>query len=80
MAIEPTDEAKTTLAQAEAGLLAAQNKSAADKALVASQAHVDEKDSIGAYEVLADLNEAQRLLVKDQMAALQDAYVVARDQ
>jgi hypothetical protein len=77
VAIEPTDEAKMTLAQAEAGLLAAQNKSAADKALVASQAHIDEKDAIGAYEVLADLNEAQRLLVKDQMATLQDAYVVA---
>lgn len=77
VAIEPTDEAKTTLAHAEAGLLAAENKSAADKALVASQAHIDEKDTIGAYEVLADLNEAQRLLVKDQMTALQDAYVVA---
>ena len=58
-------------------MLAAENKAAADKALVASQAHIDEKDNLDAYEVLADLNEAQRLLVKDQMAALQDAYVLA---
>ncbi len=73
--ILPTDEAKTQLTRAQAGLLAAQNKEAADKALAISRARLDDKDRIGAYEVLADLNDAQRLLVKEQMDALQDAYV-----
>ena len=75
--ILPTEDAKAGLAKAEAGLLAAQNKEAADKALAISKARLDDKDTIGAYEVLADLNDAQRLLVKEQMDALQDAYVQA---
>jgi hypothetical protein len=73
--ILPTEDAKAGLAKSEAGLLAAQNKEAADKALAISKARVDDKDTIGAYEVLADLNDAQRVLVKEQMDALQDAYV-----
>jgi hypothetical protein len=78
--ILPTNDAKTQLAKAEAGLLAAQNKEAADKALAISKARIDDKDTIGAYEVLADLNDAQRVLVKEQMDALQDAYVQAATQ
>ncbi len=73
--ILPTSDAKENLARAQAGLLAAQNKEASDKALAISKVRVDEKDTIGAYEVLADLNEAQRALVKEQMEALQGAYV-----
>ena len=75
--ITATDESKAALANAQASLLAAQNKEAADKALAISKQRTDEKDTIGAYEVLAALNDAQRLLVKDDMAALQDAYVLA---
>ena len=74
--ILPTED-KAARRKAEAGLLAAQNKEAADKALAISKARLDDKDTIGAYEVLADLNDAQRLLVKEQMNALQDAYVQA---
>jgi hypothetical protein len=73
----PTEESKTDLAKAEAGLLAKQNKDAADKASAISKARIDDKDTIGAYEVLADLNDAQRVLVREQMEALQDAYVQA---
>jgi hypothetical protein len=73
----PTEESKTDLAKAEAGLLAKQNKDAADKASAISKARIDDKDTIGAYEVLADLNDAQRALVREQMEALQDAYVQA---
>jgi tetratricopeptide (TPR) repeat protein len=78
--ILPTDESKTELAKAEAGLLAMQNKTAADKALAISKERVNEKDIIGAYEVLADLNEARRALVREQMNALQDAYVQSATQ
>ena len=73
--LEPTDDAKASLVSAQAGLLAMMNKQAADKALGISKDRVEAEDAIGAYEVLADLNEAQRLLVKDQMVTLQDAYV-----
>jgi tetratricopeptide (TPR) repeat protein len=73
--IKPTPEAKSALIQAQGQLLASKNKAAADKALELSQGYVANKDNISAYEVLANLNEAQRLLVKDKMAELQDAYV-----
>ena len=75
--VSPSSEAKDELAKAEAGLYSTQNKEAADKALAISKSRTDEKDTIGAYEALADLNEAQRALVKEQMGALQDAYVVS---
>jgi len=76
----PTEESKTDLAKVEAGLLGKQNKDAADKASAISKARVDDKDTIGAYEALADLNDAQRALVKEQMVALQDDYVKAATQ
>ena len=75
--ITPTDEAAVSLAKAQASLLATQNRQAADKALAVSKQRMDDKDTIGAYEFLANLNDAQRLLVKDDMAALEDAYVLA---
>jgi hypothetical protein len=71
------DESKAALNKAQAELLATQNKQAADKALAISKERMGEKDAIAAYEVLANLNDAQRLLVRDDMAALQDPYVVA---
>jgi hypothetical protein len=73
----PTEEAKNGLTNAQAGLLTAQNKQAADRALAISKQRTDDKDAIGAYEILANLTDAQRLLAKDQMSALQDPYVAA---
>jgi hypothetical protein len=75
--ITPSAESKTALANAQAGLLAQQNRDAADKALALSKQHIGENDPIAAYEVLADLNDAQRLLVKDDLTGMQDAYVQA---
>jgi hypothetical protein len=75
--ITATDESKAALTLAQAGLLAAQNKDAADKALAASKQHATDNDTIGAYEVLANLSADQQLLVKADMAALQDAYVLS---
>jgi hypothetical protein len=75
--ITATDDTKTALVHAQAGLLAMQNKQVADKALAVSRQLRDNKDAIGAYDALVNLNDAQRLLVKDDIAALQDAYVQA---
>jgi hypothetical protein len=75
--VSASPESKAELAKAEAGLLAYNNKQAADKALAISKQRLDDKDIIGAYEVLADLNEAQRKLVKSEMEAQQPDYVVA---
>jgi hypothetical protein len=75
--ITATDESKAALANAQASLVAAQNRQAADKALAVSKQRMDDKDTIGAYEILANLNDAQRSLVKDDMAALEAAYVQA---
>jgi hypothetical protein len=75
--ITPNEESRTLLSKAEAGLVQAQNKAAADKAIGISKDRTDSGDTIGAYEVLANLTPDQQLLVKDQMTALQDAYVKA---
>jgi hypothetical protein len=75
--ISANPDSKAALAKAEAGKLDAENHTAADKALAISKSRADDGDNIGAYEILADLNDAQRALVKDQMAALQDAYIQA---
>ena len=75
--ITPTDESKVALDKAEAGLLTANNKTAAEKAQVRSKTYMDDQDPIGAYEVFANLTPAQQLLVKDDMAALETGYVTA---
>jgi hypothetical protein len=75
--ITPSAESKSELSRAEAGLLAYNNKQAAAKALGISKERLTNNDTIGAYEVLADLNEAQRKLVKDEMEAQQAGYIVA---
>jgi hypothetical protein len=75
--ITATDESKTALTNAQASLVAAQNKAAADKALASSKLSFGNNDTIAAYEVLANLTPDQQLLVKDDMAALKDGYVVA---
>ena len=75
--ITPTDEAKVALEKAEAGLLTADNKAAAEKAQARSKTYMDDQDPIGAYEVFANLTPAQQLLVKDDMTALEAGYVTA---
>ncbi len=75
--ITGNDEAKAALISAQSSLLIAENKAAADKALAISKQRATDNDTIGAYEVLANLNDGQRLLVKDDMDALKDAYVTA---
>jgi hypothetical protein len=75
--VNATVESKDALAKAEAGLVAAENRAAADKALAISKSRMDDNDAIGAYEILADLPPDQKILVNDQLTALQDGYVAA---
>jgi len=75
--VKPTPEATTALKQAQEEFQSTTNKSAADAALQQSAAFEQDKRYLEAYEVLADLSEAQRALVKDQMQALEPNYVKA---
>jgi hypothetical protein len=75
--IDPTAESKAALATADAGLTTAKNKLAADQARTRSRSYFEDQDTIDAYEVLANLTEPQRLLVQDEMTALQPAYIVS---
>jgi hypothetical protein len=74
-AIKPTAEAAAALKQAQTNLQTSTDQAAADAALQQSAAFEQEKKFIEAYEVLADLPEAQRSLVKDRMQALESSYV-----
>jgi len=73
--LKPTTESANALKQAHAEFLSSTNQSAANTALQQSSAFEQEKHSIEAYEVLANLPETQRALVKDQMLALEPNYV-----
>lgn len=73
--IKPTSEAAAELKQAQTGFLSSTNRAAADAALQQSAAFEQDKHPIEAYEVLANLPDAQRALVKDQMQALEASYV-----
>lgn len=73
--IKPTSESATGLKQAYAQFVSTTNQSAADTAVQQSAAYEQDKHYIEAYEVLADLPDAQRALVKDQMQALEANYV-----
>jgi len=73
--LKPTSEAATALRQAMAEFVSSSNQAAADAAVQQSIAFQQNKNFIDAYEVLANLPEAQRALVKDQMQALQADYV-----
>src|ERR1039457_3663333 len=72
---KPTTESANALKQAHAEFLSSTNRAAADAALQQSTAFEQDKHSIEAYEVLADLPEAQRALVNEQMQALEPNYV-----
>jgi len=75
--VKPTPEAATALKQALEEFQSTTNKSAADAAIQQSAAFEQDKRYLEAYEVLADLSEGQRGLVKDQMLALEPNYIKA---
>ncbi len=73
--LKPTSEATSALKKAQGDLQSFTNRSAADVALQQSAAFEQDKRFIEAYEVLADLPDTPRALVKDQMAALEPNYL-----
>ncbi len=75
--LKPTSESAAALKQAQAAFVTTSNRAAADAALQQSSAFEQDKHYIEAYEVLADLPEAQRALVQDQMTVLAPNYIKA---
>jgi hypothetical protein len=73
--LKPTAESAAALKQAQAEFLSSTNQAAATAALQQSSAFEQDKHYVEAYEVLADLPDAQRALVKDQMQTLEANYV-----
>ncbi len=72
-----SQEARTTLQDAEVQLTNARNRKAADDATAASNTYKEQTKYIEAYEVLADLTPQQRILVADQLEALKNDFVTA---
>ena len=77
VAIKPTTEANVALKQAQGSLQSSTDQAAADAALQQSIAYEQQKKFIEAYEVLANLPDAQKSLVKDRMQTLEANYVKA---
>ena len=77
ISVKPTSEATTALKQAQANLQSSNDQAAADNALQQSNAFEQDKKFVEAYEVVADLPEGQRALVKDRIQALEPEYVKA---
>jgi len=75
--IKSTSESASALKQAEGEFQSSTNQAAATAALQQSSAFEQDKRYIEAYEVLANLPDSQRALVKDQMQALQVNYVTS---
>ena len=75
--IKSTSESASALRQAEAEFQSSTNQAAATAALQQSSGFEQDKRYVEAYEVLANLPDAQRALVKDQMQALQANYVAS---
>jgi tetratricopeptide (TPR) repeat protein len=75
--VKSTSEAAAALKQAKEEFQSTTNKAGSDAALQQSSAFEQDKRYLEAYEVLADLPEGQRALVKDQMLALEPNYVKA---
>ncbi len=73
--LKPTSEATVALKQAQTEFQSSTNRAAADAALRQSSDFEQDKHYVDAYEVLANLPDAQRALVKDQMQALEVNYV-----
>jgi tetratricopeptide (TPR) repeat protein len=70
-------EAAAALKNAETQLTDTRNRQAAGRALQQSKGYAENNQPIEAYEVLAELPEAQRSLVSSEMAALQASYTSA---
>jgi len=75
--VKPTPEATAAHKQAQEEFQSTTNRVAVDAALQQSSAFEQDKRYLEAYEVLADLTEAQRALVKDQMQLLEPNFVKA---
>jgi hypothetical protein len=75
--LKPGPESAGALQQAQAQFLSSTNRAAADAAMQQSTAFEQDKHYIEAYEVVADLPEAQRALVQDRVQALEPNYVKA---
>ena len=73
--LKPTPEAAAALKQAQGEFQSSTTRAAADTALQQSSTYEQQKHYIEAYEVLVDLPEAPRALVKDQMQTLQANYI-----
>lgn len=77
VSIKPTSEAAGALKQAQTNLRSANDQAAADNALQQSNAFEQDKKIVEAYEIVADLPDSQRTLVRDRVAALEPAYIKA---
>jgi hypothetical protein len=77
VSIKSTSEATAALKQAQTSLRSSNDQAAADNALQQSNAFEQDKKFIDAYEVVADLPDSQRTLVRDRIATLEPAYVKA---
>jgi hypothetical protein len=75
--LKPTSESTAALKHAQAEFQSSTNQAAATAALQQSSAFEQDKRYIEAYEVLANLPDAQRALVKDQIQGLQANYVTS---
>ena len=75
VSVKPTAEATAALKQAQGSLQSSNDQAAADNALQQSNAFEQDKKYIDAYEVVANLPESQRALVKDRIEALEPNYV-----
>ena len=73
--LKSTPEANDALKQAQSAFQSSSNQAAANAALQQSEGYQQEKNFIDAYEVLADLPDAPRALVKDQMQTLEAGYI-----
>ena len=72
-----SQEARAALSDSEIQLTNTHNRQSADRAVEESKTYSERKQYIEAYEVLANLPEAQRALVMEQIEALKDNYVPA---
>ncbi len=73
--IRPTHEAAAALKEAEAQSQTTRNQQLAKAAIERSQALVEQRDYLQAYDVLAALPEGARALAAEQIASIQSFYV-----
>jgi hypothetical protein len=73
--LKQTPEVLASLKRTQSGLETTQTRAGADLALQQSAEFEQDKRYIDAYEVLADLPDAQRKLVQDKMQELESNYV-----